>query len=121
MKESYNKYQEHFVFCAFTTNKMFYLAILSILRSTTALILYSNAQFVPSNNQLISKNISQVNSLNNCSCLCFNDPFCLTLSYRAVAMTCTLYEASLDEGILRVISTDQMASVITFGNKILSE
>jgi hypothetical protein len=87
----------------------------------SALTVYNNARFVPTNPQLILNNLTNIDSQINCVCICFNNLMCLSVTYSGINQQCLLYSAALDQGTLRVMTTNSLTSVLSFENKTSSK
>lgn len=87
---------------------------------SSPLLIYNNAKFEPNDNHFLLDAISPMTSQIGCVCACFNNSICLTITYLGINHSCWLFSARLEQGILRVISTNIIASVLTFKNKTLS-
>lgn len=87
----------------------------------STLTVYNNARFVPTNPQLILDNVTNINSQINCACICFNNLMCLTMTYSGINQQCVLYSTGLDQGTLGIMTTNLLASVLSFENKTSSK
>ncbi|CAF0971630.1 unnamed protein product [Adineta ricciae] len=98
---------------------MLWVIIIACLPYSFALIVISNAKFIPNNNYTMLESITNVSFPMNCICSCFNNSKCLLVMFSGIAQSCFLFLASVDQGTLKLITTDQMSSVFIFVNKTL--
>jgi len=86
---------------------------------SSPLSIYENAKFEPNSIYLTLDNITQIYSQIDCACLCFTNDKCLTATYFGVEQRCILFMTTLDQGTVSLMTTNEMASVLTFKNKTL--
>ncbi|CAF0841683.1 unnamed protein product [Adineta steineri] len=85
--------------------------------STISLINYDNTQFIPSQNSYLLNNF-QVQSQNECICLCYTNQSCITLTYFGINQTCLLYSSQLQIENLQLTTYTINSAVISFPNRI---
>ncbi|CAF0781426.1 unnamed protein product [Adineta ricciae] len=98
---------------------MRWVIIIACLPYSSALIVISNAEFIPNNNYTMLESIINVSFPMSCICSCSNNSKCLIAMFSGIAQSCFLFLASVDQGTLKLITTDQMSSVFIFVNKTL--
>lgn len=90
------------------------------LSSSEIISVYSNARFDPIDIRFKLANLSSIESLDICTCKCYNDPMCLTANYIGMNNNCLLYFAQLWQGQLKLLTQNQNATVIYFEYKEIS-
>lgn len=98
---------------------MWRLMFLFSLCTALTLTVYNNAYFEPTIIQSIISTIVQIDSRTNCACQCFSNAMCLTAMFLGRNKSCMLFFAKLEEGTLKMMPINEMASVLTFSNKAL--
>jgi hypothetical protein len=101
--------------------KMRWMVMFYSIYLSSALTVYNNARFVPTNPQFIVDNVTNIFSQINCICLCYNNLMCLSTTYFGINQQCVLYSAALNQGKLYVMTTNLLTSVLSFENKTSSK
>ncbi|CAF1454736.1 unnamed protein product, partial [Adineta ricciae] len=84
---------------------------------TTPINLYRNAYFSPFDSRYLLSNLSSINSTNSCLCQCSSDPLCSTLIYSSKTQFCILFFANLNQGQLKLVTTNTDTNVYSFNNR----
>ncbi|CAF1510083.1 unnamed protein product [Adineta ricciae] len=84
---------------------------------TTPITLYRNAYFSPFDSRYLLSNLSSINSTNSCLCQCSSNPLCSTLIYSSKAQFCILFFANLNQGQLKLVTTNIDTNVYSFNNR----
>jgi hypothetical protein len=87
--------------------------------STTSMIIYNNAQFVPINATFEFTVLYSISSLNECACQCFISSTCFTGTYFSINQSCSLFSIPLRREWLQVVATIMNASVFSITNRSL--
>jgi hypothetical protein len=87
--------------------------------STTPMIMYNNAQFVPNNVTFQFTFLSSITSWNECACQCFANSSCLTGTYFGTNQSCSLFSVSLKPQWLQLVGPIMNTNVFSFPNRSL--
>lgn len=80
------------------------------------MIVYNNARFNPIDIQSQLIDIFSITSQNGCICHCYTNSSCITSTFIGLNQTCILFNASLQQGEIRIM-IDSNASVMSFPNR----
>jgi hypothetical protein len=87
--------------------------------STTSMIKYNNAQFVPINATFEFAALSSINSWSQCVCQCLINSTCFTGTYFGINQSCSLFSIPLRLAWLEVVVTIMNATVFSITNRSL--
>ena len=88
--------------------------------ASSAVIGYSNAEFVPDDSRFLLSNLSSVASLNICACQCNDNPICFIMNYYGSSQICTLFFAKSNDGEFRALPTNRLAVTYKFLDREVS-
>jgi hypothetical protein len=87
--------------------------------STTPMIMYNNAQFVPPNVAFNFAVLSPISSRNECTCQCFANSNCFTGTYFGINQSCSLFSVRLNSEWLQLVGSIMNVTVFSFTNRSL--
>jgi hypothetical protein len=87
--------------------------------STTPMIMYKNAQFVPTNLTFNFAVLSSISSWNECACQCFTNLNCFTATYFGINQSCSLFSVRLNPEWLQLVVSIMDVTVFSFTDRIL--
>lgn len=88
--------------------------------SAISIVIYKNAQFIPTNTTVKLADLYSINSQDECACQCFvNSSSCLTASYVGLNRSCSLFSTKIKFNWLQKMANMTNASVLTFANESL--
>jgi hypothetical protein len=91
-----------------------------VYSSTTPVIIYNNAQFVPNDATFNFAVLSSISTWNQCACQCVANSNCFTATYFGISQTCSLFSVSLRQQWLELVVTVMNATVFSFTDRDLN-